>query len=106
MDIIFDASVTELLINGKPVWTAHVQTYGGVYMRFDIVSGAYKGKSFQVMYQKTNLNLLSAITMAFSDPDGPMPGSFDEAMVAPLNAYLMYSCADAACQFIPPPTAF
>merc|ERR550514_936621 len=98
--IDFEKSVTTKYVDGKAVWTAHVQTYGGVYMRFDIVTGALAGKTFQAEYQKTNINLLMAITLAWSEPDGSMPGSFDEAMKAPEDSDIFYKCADdSVCKF-------
>lgn len=102
--IDFEKSVTTKYVDGKAVWTAHVQTYGGVYMRFDIVTGALAGKTFQAEYQKTNVNLLTAITLAWSAPDGSMPGSFDEAMTAPEDSDVYYKCADESgpCKFNPP----
>eukprot|EP00756_Hemistasia_phaeocysticola_P039997 Hpha_TRINITY_DN16842_c2_g1::TRINITY_DN16842_c2_g1_i15::g.150204::m.150204 len=98
----FTSSVTSAFRSGKKVWDAHVQTYGGVYMRFDIVSGDQSGKTFQVEYQKVLLDQVTGITMAWSAPDGAMPKDFDEAMKAPLNSDVYFRCSGPSCQFTPP----
>eukprot|EP01065_Artemidia_motanka_P009554 TRINITY_DN148_c0_g2_i1.p1 TRINITY_DN148_c0_g2~~TRINITY_DN148_c0_g2_i1.p1 ORF type:complete len:952 (+),score=407.15 TRINITY_DN148_c0_g2_i1:81-2858(+) len=100
-DINFTQSVTSLFQDGKKVWDAHVQTYGGVYMRFDIVKGTGEGKSMQAEYQKTNINEMMAITMAWSALGGTMPGSFDEAMKAPEDSHNFFKCTKDAnhCKF-------
>ena len=104
VDIDFEPSVTTVYRNQTEQFRAHVQTYGGVYMRWNIVSGPHNGKTLQVKYQKSFLNMMDAINMAWSALDGTMPASFDDAMHKPDDSFVLFKCVkdSAECKFVNP----
>ena len=99
-DLVFNASTVTLIANGVVKFVATVQSQGPM-LNLTITQGLDVGKTLLVMYQFVGAQIFNMATMAFGQPDGLIPATFDESMGTPGETeFVMAKCLDpTTCNF-------
>lgn len=101
VDWTFNSSSFTVEVNGAAIMSGDVESFGGDVMILAIKTGAGAGHRISCIYTiQDQGSMYSWMTLAMSEPDGPIPTSYQVPMMTPpMQEQILVKCQQSPCKF-------